>query len=709
MRLFVNFTFTQFDFYLNGKPWKTSLDADETCDENELITIFDTYEYGIFHEITALTINYQFQSPNSNFKNWCPLIFKNANLDRLVIQGKPVRFFTGNSSYNINSRIQEVHFNNIVTDYFDKEMLHPQVFSLSDSVFIIGSLKKIETDVFKELRHLQYISLHIYHFTSFIHGNGIEWMNYLNYYKPRLNMSIFELECDLECLLLLNSSVLLVDLGSIFSNDSKIENTNFSLSSFPYMIPYTFPNEDFCIFANYPHNTSVLIVAIENHQDCTCSKLWMSKNAALLASNNQLELSLAYTPFCSSLVNDFFQFNQSFNACGFLDKYTKCQLNMVSLNQSLASYTDSYFQFYDAQYVLIEIRNILKNYFDYWVLVVGFLTNIITAIVIINAYAKASVYSNNKDNQLGSIKENFFTYMLINSIINSIYCVVMFFNETLPYVPIPNGEDCYVREVCIATTASVLKLTANVTYLQMSLNRYLLVGKDHAEWLKKVGKANIIIVLIAALISSCLLSYVVVEQGIFFNNTGEKTRYFLSTHSESIYENVGYMSYVNVIENLKSIKPYIITLTIIYDFISYFLFVVLNLIVDVMTVVKLKETLDHKASIGVQSKEKKEEQERAERRSIIMVVLNSLVNILLRIPELLSIIFFFIISWPANGIMITECSKVTECTVVTQISDSFFNFTMICNIFFYYFFNKTFKFAFQLIFTLNSKNNQTKK
>jgi hypothetical protein len=35
--------------------------------------------------------------------------------------------------------------------------------------------------------------------------------------------------------------------------------------------------------------------------------------------------------------------------------------------------------------------------------------------------------------------------------------------------------------------------------------------------------------------------------------------------------------------------------------------------------------------------------------------------------------------------------------------------TMICNIFFYYFFNKTFKFAFHLIYTLNSKNNQPKK
>jgi hypothetical protein len=242
----------------------------------------------------------------------------------------------------------------------------------------------------------------------------------------------------------------------------------------------------------------------------------------------------------------------------------------------------------------------------------------------------------------------------------------------------------------------------------MSLNRYLLVGKDHSEWLKNIGKANVVIVLIVALISSCLLSYVVVEQENFFNSVRE--------HGNSNYgSNIGYStryrdtSYVSLVPFLKNTLPLIIALTIIHDLFSYFSFCILNLIVDVMTVVKLKETLSHKASLGVQSKEKKDEQERAERRSIIMVVLNSLVNILLRIPELLSIIFFLIITASNNGSMLGVCSHVKQCSLVTEISDSFFNFTMICNIFFYYFFNKTFKFAFHLIFTLNSKNISPKK
>jgi hypothetical protein len=284
----------------------------------------------------------------------------------------------------------------------------------------------------------------------------------------------------------------------------------------------------------------------------------------------------------------------------------------------------------------------------------------------------------------------------------------MFFYETLPCVPIPVGEmstekNCLITDVCIATTASVLKLTANVTYLQMSLNRYLLVGKDHSERLKSIGKANIVIVLIISIITSCLLSYVVVEQTNFFNPLADESNELdYNYYHSGTYIGINVYNYELFIQKLNDELPLIIPLIIVYDLVGYFLFVILNLIVDIMTVVKLKETLAHKASIGVQSKEKKEEQERAERRSIIMVVLNSLANILLRIPELLSIIFYFIITSSSNKFMLRMCSGFRDCSVMTQISNSFFNFTMICNIFFYYFFNKTFKFAFHLIFTLNS-------
>jgi hypothetical protein len=61
-------------------------------------------------------------------------------------------------------------------------------------ITIIGSVKRIETEVFKEIRDLQKIDLGMNNLKGFIHGNGIEWMNYDNYYANRLNISRFELK-----------------------------------------------------------------------------------------------------------------------------------------------------------------------------------------------------------------------------------------------------------------------------------------------------------------------------------------------------------------------------------------------------------------------------------------------------------------------------------------------------------------------------------
>jgi hypothetical protein len=508
------FTFAKFDFYLNGKPWDAS-----TCNDTELASIFDKERYGIFGVLASLYITFEFQSSYSNFKKWCPWVFKNAQIDDFRTIAKPIRFYPGNHYYNFSSGIRSASFANLAADNLDKEILHPQVYSLLDHIIITGCVKKIETDVFKEMKNLQFMELSVYNLKGFIHGNGIEWMNYVNYYTSRLNTSRFELSCADKCLKLLNSFVFWIQLDITGDSNSS------SLLYYPNMIPHAFPDEDFCLFSNYPHDRSVFIV-LKNGQKCTCTIVWMLKNPAFLAAftkqNALFNTFYLQNHPCTSLIYNFTQFKLAFNACGFPEKYLKCQLNVANLNQSTSSYTDSYFQFYDTQQILIEMRDILENYFDYWVLVLGFLANVITMIVIINAYRKASLYSNIKNNQLGSIKENFFTYMLINSLNNSIYCLIMFFNETLPCVAYPAGEmysenNCHITDACIATTASVLKLTANVTYLQMSLNRYLLVGKDHSEWLKKAGKANIVIVGIIALTTSCLLSYVVVEQENFFN------------------------------------------------------------------------------------------------------------------------------------------------------------------------------------------------
>jgi hypothetical protein len=115
----------------------------------------------------------------------------------------------------------------------------------------------------------------------------------------------------------------------------------------------------------------------------------------------------------------------------------------------------------------------------------------------------------------------------------------------------------------------------------------------------------------------------------------------------------GYFEFVNsaiiknLIPKLRSTIPIILGLVIVRDIFSYFLFCFLNLVIDVMTVQKLRESLKEKVRLS--SVDKRDELSRAERRSVFMVVVNSIVNIVLRVPELLGIVFFVTVSGVARN------------------------------------------------------------
>jgi hypothetical protein len=138
------------------------------------------------------------------------------------------------------------------------------------------------------------------------------------------------------------------------------------------------------------------------------------------------------------------------------------------------------------------------------------------------------------------------------------------------------------------------------------------------------------------------------------------------------------------------------SLTIANALVSYFLFCFLNLALDVRTVLKLKESLAEKERLS--SVNKRDEIMRTERRSVVMVVLNSVANIFFRLPELLSIVFLFAVALDEKYIFKILCYDYGQCLTLGQISNPFIIFSLSFNIFFYYFFNKTFKFACHLLF-----------
>jgi hypothetical protein len=58
----------------------------------------------------------------------------------------------------------------------------------------------------------------------------------------------------------------------------------------------------------------------------------------------------------------------------------------------------------------------------------------------------------------------------------------------------------------MAYFGEVIKMCANISYLMMTLNRYLLIGNDHAEWLVTVGKLDFKWVIRGSLLFSALIN-----------------------------------------------------------------------------------------------------------------------------------------------------------------------------------------------------------
>ncbi len=103
----------------------------------------------------------------------------------------------------------------------DESLLNPFVFEIVQSINLIQTIDSIQADTFKSLTSLSRIYISAYNMRSFFHKIGIEWTLVLQ------NFSTVE-----------------------FSDDV-------TYITFIY-VPYSFPNEDLCLFSDWPHQKMIV-------------------------------------------------------------------------------------------------------------------------------------------------------------------------------------------------------------------------------------------------------------------------------------------------------------------------------------------------------------------------------------------------------------------------------------------------------------------
>ena len=181
----------------------------------------------------------------------CPLAFKNFYTEDLYIVGynsfysRRVLIFSNETSSfsNLNSKVNSLLINIPNVD-IDLNFINPSIFRNLLSLELMTKVNSIQSDLFMKMRNISKISIEYEYFRSLIHKQGIEWIkNINNELKVNINDSN-DLKRNFHHIKYINIQVNNV-INKISLTDS---------------IAVIFPEEDFCLYKDYPFYQLVYII-----------------------------------------------------------------------------------------------------------------------------------------------------------------------------------------------------------------------------------------------------------------------------------------------------------------------------------------------------------------------------------------------------------------------------------------------------------------
>lgn len=610
----------------------------------------------------------------------CKLLFQNVELYGMDFTGTSLSFLPDtNTTSNMVSSVGELHLSNDYKVVLDVNYLEPRVFSQVKYLSILFcSVLSIQEDLFKNRFHnLHRIELALINSRGLFHSKkGVAWIKNIHYDIPPVDLSN-GITPRLSNLIEKRGFIVIFQTTHYFQEYFNL----YPVSFFPYY-NYRFPDEDFCLFYDFPFQ-KLVFPSINPLPNITCTSAWL------------LQFKLVNNPDIQVPVCDFKNLSKS------------CDIKQAS-NATEIYESDPYFVFYyltqylnEAKYILIGIIGVIASG-------LGFVSTLFIVITILFNYKRRKAIRTqpkNKNQEIVMLEQPLYKYLLFNSIINSVFLLMYLLDYAVPCHQIITHNaiyrNCIFQNIISAIIGNYLKLLSNFTSLQISLNRYLLVGKDHSERLINLSQLSVTRFFIYTALSSALLSSIVYFQRDFFliktHITGETNIYYVDTSYHFYFwgSSEKTANYQEIVSKIKQL-PVLTAFTVINDLFGYFLFCLFSIIIDLRTVKKLKEALQEKVKLKGDEESKKNKRE-SEQKSIMMVLTTSLTNILFRAPELVSIVFYYIVTHDGGYVFKMLCWAYASCLTFTDIANVFFIMSLCFNLIFYVKFNSVFSCSFYIL------------
>ena len=660
-------------FYIGDKQMKS-------CQDYYDPVINFTTPRSIFH----LYNNFSLYLTLSDLKEKiCPLAFKNVIALFFNLKGDNSYFsqrlikFSNETFADLNTTITklEIEIGNVEVDF---KLVHPSVFKEIKSIIINNKIKSIHPDLFLEFKRIKRIDLYHLEFKSLIHKQGIDWIKNINR-DLKVNLSDQ------------------IEVKACFKNKSAV------FIRFLYRPPYfvlrldqIFPDEDFCIYREFPFNQMVIFIIrrpLTSTSNLSCTYLWLIQYYKIY----NVGRSDYEQPTDIHEITYFSEEYKSISKCNFEHRISLCNKSNFHIKPIIS--------YYDIGQSMIWTKSII-NIASYFLCIFGFVTNLLVIITISSKKNKAEFKDFNQ-----------YKYMRINSICSclllSIHVLSWITDCNYPY-----GIFCskvrktyffqYLKIIVGQILATSLRFMINFLYIAFSFCRLALIGKEPNKFVKFMSEIGIKKYVFISLLISLVLS--AVKYFSYRINNGMIDKSYPINYD---YQGFKYLYH--------DTKIYFI-INFISDLMNYVVFILIHMSMDIGMVIKLRKTLNERLekskefSTKEQQEKKETENESVFQNAISMVIWNTVVGVLLKIPTCIySLVFMHSVinksdrethdfSNRLSFFILNVCSKSYFCEMFFTLADFLYLLYISIQFFFYKRFDKKFKIAFKRIFAGNESN-----
>ena len=472
----IQIMYLNFDFYQQGKL------ISENCTRMN----FDS-KTNFFGSLRVL-----FLEGNVFYNNKiCPYVFMNTKLMELylidisnsLIFRNRVEFLSINETKLNNLNIKELEYL-ILTVYCETiswTNLNPFVFKNLKVLQVDGNIEHFDENLFEIFDEIRSISVKSDELINFFH-RGTKWLNSIN-----RNLNFIEFRHNIHKLVTIEFAV---QGWSLFNKY------------------YTFPNEDICLFKNFPHTQLVLPIIIFDpikfdSNDCSCTHVWLVQYYKFYFTNNftnfnqYITLQPQYEDlFKNETVNKCLRneqfFNEKFLSCNFSQRFVKCNFTQFTTVSSKGVLS--------IIHMIKWFQYVIEVYIRTFLCLTGLITNILTLKVIGNKKHKKN-FSN-----------SMYKHICANAFFNAGFCLIYIFS-LLNICIYPKTSYCssvwhtklaqYFHIFVVAYLGNTFRLSCNISYIFFSVSRVALSGTTAKNRLRTlIEKQNIKLFYIIIIIST---------------------------------------------------------------------------------------------------------------------------------------------------------------------------------------------------------------